>query len=96
MALAAPEPEIFWKPSIEELASRPIVIEVNRLDWSFGSRQVLFDINMRVHEGEIMVIMGGSGSGKSTLLRHMMGLELPTSGVVRVLGKDVAHLSRED
>jgi phospholipid/cholesterol/gamma-HCH transport system ATP-binding protein len=40
-----------------------------------------------------MVIMGGSGSGKSTLLRHLLGLERPTSGAVRILGRDVAEMS---
>jgi phospholipid/cholesterol/gamma-HCH transport system ATP-binding protein len=92
MALAAPEPETFWKPSIEELAARPIVIEVNHLDWSFGSRQVLFDISMQVHEGEIMVIMGGSGSGKTTLLRHLVGLMPPVKDRIKLLGQDVGGL----
>ena len=59
MAVAVAEPEAIWKPTLEELQSRPVVIEVNHLDWSFGARQVLYDISMQVHEGEIMVIMGG-------------------------------------
>ena len=41
MAVAVPEPEKIWKPTIEELESRPVVIEVDHLDWSFGPRQVL-------------------------------------------------------
>ena len=51
------------RPSAEDIAARRKVIEVDHLDWSFGPRQVLFDINLDVREGEIMVIMGGSGSG---------------------------------
>jgi phospholipid/cholesterol/gamma-HCH transport system ATP-binding protein len=94
MALAAPAPEqeTVSKPSVEELESRPIVIEVDHLDWSFGARQVLFDVTMKVHEGEIMVIMGGSGSGKTTLLRHLVGLMPPVASKVKLLGQDMASL----
>jgi phospholipid/cholesterol/gamma-HCH transport system ATP-binding protein len=69
------------------------VIEVEHLTTHYGARRILDDVSFEVREGEIFVIMGGSGSGKSTLLRHVMGLEVPTSGTVRVLGKDVAALT---
>jgi phospholipid/cholesterol/gamma-HCH transport system ATP-binding protein len=48
---------------------------------------------MTVNPGEIMVIMGGSGSGKSTLLRFLLGLHQPTSGRIKLLGKDITKLS---
>ena len=80
------------RPSTEELAQRAKVIEVDHLDFSFGTRQVLFDINLDVREGEIMVIMGGSGSGKTTLLRHLVGLMPPQPGKIRLLGKDLGSL----
>jgi phospholipid/cholesterol/gamma-HCH transport system ATP-binding protein len=92
MALAAPAPETFWKPTTEELQGRPVVIEVDHLDWFFGPRQVLFDVSMKVHEGEIMVIMGGSGSGKTTLLRHLVGLMPPIPGKIKLLGQDLGGL----
>jgi phospholipid/cholesterol/gamma-HCH transport system ATP-binding protein len=92
MAVAVAETENFWKPSIEELKSRPVVIDVDHLDWSFGPRQVLYDISMRVHEGEIMVIMGGSGSGKTTFLRHLVGLMPPMKNKIRLLGQDIGGL----
>lgn len=82
-----------WRPTVESLRQRPAVIEVDHLDCSFGSHQVLCDISMKVHEGEIMVIMGGSGSGKTTLLRHMVGLMPPAAGQVKVLGHDLSTLS---
>ncbi len=47
---------------------------------------------MTVYEGEIMIIMGGSGSGKSTLLRYLLGLSIPTSGSISILGKDISKL----
>jgi phospholipid/cholesterol/gamma-HCH transport system ATP-binding protein len=73
------------------LAEKP-VIEVRSLDAHYGSTQVLFDLDLQVYEGEIMVIMGGSGSGKTTLLRHLIGLEQPSSGSLELLGRDLAQL----
>jgi phospholipid/cholesterol/gamma-HCH transport system ATP-binding protein len=81
-----------WKPTHDGQQTRPPVIEVDHLDWSFGAHQVLFDVSMKVHEGEIMVIMGGSGSGKTTLLRHMVGLMPPIPGKVKLMGQDMAEL----
>lgn len=82
------------RPSADDIAARARVIEVDRLDFSFGARQVLYDINLDVREGEIMVIMGGSGSGKTTLLRHLVGLMPPQPGKVKLLGKDMGALTR--
>lgn len=99
MAMAAPTTqteEVFWKPSQEELGSKPVVIDVDHLDWSFGPRQVLFDVNMKVHESEIMVIMGGSGSGKTTFLRHLVGLMPPLPGKIKLLGQDMGNLRALD
>ena len=42
-----------------------------------------------------MVIMGGSGSGKSTLLRHLLGLHRPTSGSIKLLGRDITKLNAD-
>jgi phospholipid/cholesterol/gamma-HCH transport system ATP-binding protein len=69
------------------------VIEVENLVTHYGDRMILKGITMDVRENEIMVIMGGSGSGKSTLLRHLMALEAHTSGVMRILGRDINKLS---
>lgn len=69
----------------------PATIEVDKLYAHYGERPVLRDINFRVEPGEVMVIMGGSGSGKSTLLRHLLGLQAPTSGTIRVLGVDIVR-----
>ena len=74
-------------------SERKPVIEVENLVTYYGDRQVLKGVHFSVHQGEIMVIMGGSGSGKTTLLRHMLGLKKPTSGTIRLLGKDITHLS---
>jgi phospholipid/cholesterol/gamma-HCH transport system ATP-binding protein len=69
-------------------------VEVRDMCAHYGDTQVLFDLNLSIRHGEIMVIMGGSGSGKSTLLRHLIGLERPSAGRIRLLGQDTAELSQ--
>lgn len=73
--------------------TRQAVIEVRELVTHYGNTRILNGINLTVHEGEIMVIMGGSGSGKSTLLRYLLGLGMPTSGTIRLLGRDISRLT---
>ena len=72
------------------------MIEVEDLVTHYGERLILKGVSMQVRENEIMVIMGGSGSGKSTLLRHLMALEEKTSGTMRILGKDIDKISRQE
>lgn len=54
---------------------------------------VLHDINLQIHAGEMLAITGASGSGKSTLLNLLGGLDLPTSGDVKLLGQSFSALS---
>ncbi len=68
---------------------QPPVIDVNGLVTYYGERRILDDVSMQVCPGEIRVIMGGSGSGKSTLLRHLLGLNQPVGGEIRLLGKNI-------
>jgi phospholipid/cholesterol/gamma-HCH transport system ATP-binding protein len=65
-------------------------VSVEHLTKDFGSLHVLKDVSFAVDPGEIFVLMGPSGSGKSVLLKHVVGLELPTSGRVLVDGHDAA------
>lgn len=71
----------------------PIIEVVNvKKDFKQGDRQdlhVLHDVNFRMHEGEIVAILGKSGSGKSTLLRIISGLMAPSEGTVNYRGKAV-------
>lgn len=64
------------------------IIEVNNLKKSFGSQEVLKDINFSVREGEVISIIGSSGSGKSTLLRCLNLLETADSGQILFEGLD--------
>ena len=65
------------------------VIQVRDLVTHYGTSMILKGVSLDVAEGEIMIIMGGSSSGKSTLLRYLMALEVPTSGSIRLTGRDV-------
>ena len=67
-----------------------VILQVNHLSKSFGSHEVLRDIDFTVNKGDVTSIIGASGSGKSTLLRCINLLETPTSGEVCYHGKNVA------
>ncbi|MGP7818353.1 amino acid ABC transporter ATP-binding protein [Niallia sp. 01092] len=62
------------------------MIEVKQLYKSFGSNEILKGIDLKISQGEKVVIIGPSGSGKSTLLRCLNYLEIPTSGIVKIEG----------
>ena len=66
------------------------ILEVQHLSKSFGSHEVLRDIDFTVRPGDVTSIIGASGSGKSTLLRCINLLETPSRGAVRFHGEDVA------
>jgi len=68
-------------------------LQINKLNKHFvtnaGTLVVLKDINMTIQQGEYICAVGASGSGKSTLLRQIAGLDLPTTGEVRLNGEQI-------
>ena len=58
--------------------------------------EVLKDVNVHIHKGEFVSIMGPSGSGKSTLLYLIGGLDKPTSGCIKVNGKEISKMKDKD
>ncbi len=66
------------------------ILEIRHLGKSFGSHEVLRDIDFNVKKGDVISIIGASGSGKSTLLRCINLLETPSSGGILYHGRDVA------
>jgi phospholipid/cholesterol/gamma-HCH transport system ATP-binding protein len=71
------------------------VIEINNLNKSFGDNHVLRNFSMNLYKGENLVVLGKSGSGKSVLIKCIIGLMLPDSGSIKVLGQDIHELNQE-
>jgi putative ABC transport system ATP-binding protein len=73
------------------------VISISNLDHFFGTgqlrKQVLFDINLEINAGEIIIMTGPSGSGKTTLLTLCGGLRSAQSGSLKVLGTEMCGAS---
>ena len=69
------------------MVSKGCIIEVEGLHTRFGSHVVHEDINLCVHRGEVLALVGGSGAGKTALMREMLGLDMPAQGTVRVFGE---------
>ena len=76
------------------------MIEIEHLNKTYpsptGDIHALRDVDLRIEDGEIFGIIGLSGAGKSTLVRCINLLERPTSGTVRIDGRDMTQLSRRD
>jgi len=79
-----------------DVESTDYVIQVRDLVAHYDDVQILDGVNLDVRRQEIVVIMGGSGSGKSTLFRHLLGLQSPTSGTIRVLDQEVSGARKHD
>ncbi|MFA5631158.1 MAG: ABC transporter ATP-binding protein [Porticoccaceae bacterium] len=72
------------------------LVDMRKVDFAYGERAVLQDINMQVPRGRIVAIMGGSGSGKTTLLRLIGGQVKPSRGEVIVDGRSLAGLRNKE
>ena len=72
------------------------IISIRDLTVVYGSHRVLDQVNLDIQKGEVLVLLGGSGSGKTTMLRHIIALERPSSGTIKVRGVDINRCSPED
>lgn len=77
----------------------PVVVAIDGL-WSVfrslqGTAVIHQDLNLRIHRGDFLTIVGGSGGGKTVLLRQMLGLETAHRGSVTVLGQPAGTLGRQ-
>jgi len=70
------------------------ILEVRRLEKSFGGNEVLKGVDFSIKKGDVTCIIGASGSGKSTLLRCINMLEAPTGGAILFHGEDITLQKR--
>ncbi len=66
-----------------------MLLEVKNLEAGYGKKQILYDIALSVHEGEIVSLIGHNGAGKSTTLKSIFGLLMPFRGQVVYEGRDI-------
>ena len=71
------------------------IIQVRGLRKVFGEQVVLDGLDLDIHRGETLVVMGGSGCGKSTFLRMLIGSFPPTEGTISLLGHEIDQLNEE-
>jgi phospholipid/cholesterol/gamma-HCH transport system ATP-binding protein len=71
------------------------VIVIKGLKKSFGSKEVLRNINLEVKRGENVVVLGKSGQGKSVTIQCIVGLLMPDEGTLNVLGEEVAEMDED-
>ncbi|MCC3404019.1 MAG: DevA family ABC transporter ATP-binding protein [Microcoleus sp. PH2017_10_PVI_O_A] len=86
-------------PTTTNLQISEPVISMHKLDHYFGQgqlqKQVLFDINLEIYAGEIVLMTGPSGSGKTTLLTLIGGLRSGQSGSLKILGQEMCNASQD-
>jgi phospholipid/cholesterol/gamma-HCH transport system ATP-binding protein len=71
-------------------------IELDGVVKEFGRERVLDGVDLAAPEGAITVLLGPSGAGKTVTVKHVVGLEKPSEGAVRVGGRDLAAISEEE
>ncbi|GJF32115.1 putative amino acid ABC transporter, ATP-binding protein [Kitasatospora sp. NE20-6] len=73
-------------PAAQRAAARPPLLQLTGVSRSYGDREVLHPVDLKLAAGECVALLGHNGSGKSTLLRVAAGRDLPTRGTVRFDG----------
>lgn len=86
----APENEMLAEEArVEQAARSDIAISVRGLRNSFGDQIIHDNLDLDVHRGEILGVVGGSGTGKSVLMRSIIGLQTPDQGEIHVFGESM-------
>jgi branched-chain amino acid transport system ATP-binding protein len=68
------------------------MLKIEKLNFAYGDLKVLWDVDLEVHEGEIVTVVGANGAGKSTTLKNISRLVKPSSGSLSFLGQDLTRL----
>lgn len=80
--------------SVAESSNQTTVCEVRHVYTEYGNTIIHQNLNLEIHAGEIVALVGGSGSGKTTLLRHIVGLTKPTKGEILLFGENLHEVER--
>lgn len=75
-----------WEPTAEIMTSGDVMIRAAGVSVSRGYTSVLRDVNLNVHQGELVAVMGRNGSGKTTLIRSLLGMQALSNGIVELAG----------
>lgn len=70
--------------------NREPVLSLRGISKNFGAVSALTEINLDVHAGEVVALVGDNGAGKSTLVKILSGVHPPSSGIIRFMGREVA------
>ena len=77
-------------------SNKELIISIRDVYKSFEDNNVLQGVDLDLYKGENIVVMGRSGSGKSVLIKIIIGLMKPDKGIVKILGKEVHKLSKQE
>lgn len=72
-----------------------VMIQLHNVKVAFGSKIVLRELNLDVHRGETLAVIGPSGSGKSTVIKLLTGLLAPTAGSIEIEGQEVSRMAED-
>ena len=67
------------------------IIQIRGVNFFYGDNPVLEDVDLDIHPGEFIAVLGPNGGGKTTLIKLMLGLFTPSSGEVRIFGREPKH-----
>jgi len=82
-------------PHDEPATQTDTILRCRGIDVSYGPVQILFGVDLEVHRGEVVALLGTNGAGKSTLLKAISGLKAPKAGTVEFNGEDITGLSAD-
>ncbi len=68
------------------------MLQIRKLNFSYGDMQVLWDVDLDVSDGEIVTVLGSNGAGKTTILRNVSRLVRPSSGTITLDGVELTRL----
>jgi len=87
---SSPSPALLEQEDRADTTGSSQIVDVEDAWFSYNGREALRGVNLSVHQGEVVALMGRNGSGKTTLLKQIVGLLHPKRGSVRVCGLDTS------